>query len=143
MDNFRLLLFFALAFVLLLLYQAWMKDYGTPPQQEIVATTSMGTTEPVVVPETQDTAVPDVGVEASVPAAAPAGMAPMAQSGDVIHVQTDVLRVQLSTVGGSFRHLELLNYPVNPDRPDIKVQLFKPQLPNFYLAQSGFVGSVA
>jgi YidC/Oxa1 family membrane protein insertase len=143
MDNFRLLLFFALAFVLLLLYQAWMKDYGTPPQQEIAATTSMNPTDPVVVPQTQGAAVPDVGVEASVPAAAPAGMAPMAQTGDVIHVQTDVLRVELSTVGGSFRHLELLNYPVDPDRPDIKVQLFKPQLPNFYLAQSGFVGSVA
>ena len=31
MDNLRLILIFALAFVLLLLYQAWVKDYGAPP----------------------------------------------------------------------------------------------------------------
>ena len=36
MDNLRLILFFSLAFILLLLWQAWHEDYGQLPQSAAV-----------------------------------------------------------------------------------------------------------
>ena len=44
MDNQRLILFVALSFVVLLLWQAWMEDYGPAP--EPAATAQLG--EPAV-----------------------------------------------------------------------------------------------
>ena len=47
MDIQRLILSIALVFVLLLLWQAWQEDYGTPPQlaqQEAPAATSPAST---------------------------------------------------------------------------------------------------
>ncbi len=143
MDNFRLLLFFALAFVLLLLYQAWMEDYGTQPGPTVSNVQQQSTGSAVSATEGGDAAVPEITVDNSVPATAPAGMAVVADAGQVIRVETDVIRAELSSIGGSFRQLELLNYPVDPDQPDVKVQLFKPETPNYYIAQSGLVGGDA
>ncbi len=143
MDNFRLLLFFALAFVLLLLYQAWMEDYGTPAPPPVAATQQQSSSPSSVADSGMPDAVPEVSVDNSVPATAPNGMSSVADTGQVIRIETDVIQAELSTKGGSFRSLQLLNYPVDPDRPDIKVQLFKPETPNYYIAQSGLVGSNA
>ena len=52
MDNVRLLLFMALAFLGMLLYQAWQQDYATPvPQTPTPAATGTAPTAPTDAPD--------------------------------------------------------------------------------------------
>ena len=67
MDNQRLLLFIGLSFVMLLLWQAWMEDYGPPPQAEVpVAMTGQVSDMPAGAPldtSTDTTDLPGISAE--------------------------------------------------------------------------------
>ncbi|MFY9972808.1 MAG: membrane protein insertase YidC [Chromatiaceae bacterium] len=143
MDNLRLVLAFSLAIVLLLIYQAWMRDYGaTAPE------VSAGTSAPSQV-TTGDSApdlpqaVPQVAPSAPAETPTPLATTTAAPALEPIRVGTDVLKVEISPRGGTLVSAWLLDYPVTPERPEDKVRLFKPDAPNLYLAQSGLLGSAA
>ena len=136
MDNLRLILLFSLAFVALLLYQAWMHDYETPKtqsQEGHPALATQGILAPPVVSLPQVTAtVADAPTQKYTSSQTQAAL---------ITVQTDTLRAQISTRGGTLENLYLLNYPISPEQSEIKFQLFKAEEPNLYVAQSGLIGS--
>ncbi|MEW8506702.1 MAG: membrane protein insertase YidC [Candidatus Thiodiazotropha sp.] len=141
MDNLRLILFFVLAFVGLLLYQAWQQDYGpqsqTKPQTSSAPAPGTGAKE-------DSAAVPTVEVKAELPAAA--GSDDSAATGKaaravVIQVKTDLLDLEISTQGGTVQKALLLDYPVSLDHPDVKVELLSPMEPDIYIAQSGLIGT--
>jgi YidC/Oxa1 family membrane protein insertase len=140
MDNIRLILFFVLAFVGLLLYQAWQQDYG--PQSQARPETAPTTAAPDV---TKDSAaVPTVEVKAELPAVAgPDGTEASASEtrGRIVRVTTDLLDLEISTRGGTVQKALLLDYPQSLEQPDIKVELLTPREPEIYIAQSGLIGS--
>ncbi|MES9944896.1 MAG: membrane protein insertase YidC [Candidatus Thiodiazotropha sp.] len=140
MDNIRLILFFVLAFVGLLLYQAWQQDYG-PKSQAKPQTTDTSVTPDVV---ESSAAVPTVEVKAELPAAAGPDSA-VASAGSaqaqIVRVETDLLKVEISTRGGTVQKALLLDYPESLDQPDIKVELLTPREPDIFIAQSGLIGS--
>ncbi|MFZ0790148.1 MAG: membrane protein insertase YidC [Chromatiaceae bacterium] len=139
MDNLRLVLVFSLVAVLLLIYQAWMADYGpaaTPSQDAGTAAPQAVTGDKPAVPQ----GVPQL------PAASQASLTPdtlpdAAGGPEPIVVETDVLRVEISPKGGTIASVWLLDYPANPEDPRDKFRLFKPQPPNMFIAQSGLIGS--
>ncbi len=141
MDNLRLVLVFSLAIILLLIYQAWMEDYG--------ATYSPGTAgeRPAVQAAAGDSradlprGVPQVAAATPSAAPAPGVQAQGTPSLEPIRIQTDVLRIEISPRGGTLASAWLLDYPVMPERPEDKVRLFKPDTPNLFLAQSGLIGT--
>jgi len=142
MDNLRLILLFSLAFVALLLYQAWMRDYGMPATQskDRTATSAPKSLAPSIAP------IPQATVSATETSAPTAIAAPVIQESPalpaaLITVQTDILRAQISTHGGTLDNLYLLDYPVTPEQSKIKFQLLKAEDPNLYIAQSGLIGS--
>lgn len=141
MDNLRLVLVFSLAVVLLLIYQAWMDDYGSIAPRGVVA--ESGETPAQVTQSSPDLPQGVPQVAAPGPASAPtagttsSGASPL----EPIRVETDVLRVEISPRGGTLASAWLLQYPVTPERPDDKVRLFKPDTPNLFLAQSGLIGA--
>ncbi len=140
MDNLRLVLIFSLAAVLLLIYQAWMADYGpaatgtrsldTAPSQSATADAPVLQGVPAVPAPSQS-----VLTSESAPGATDAPQP--------ITVETDVLRVEISPKGGTIASIWLLNYPVTPESPEDKFRLFKPDPPNMFVAQSGLIGSKA
>ena len=132
MDNQRLFLFVALSFVVLLIWQAWMEDYGPAPQE---ATSTPSATETAALPEggedlpmapvdkpVADTAIPE---EISL------------KTAEEIVVETDLMRVVINTNGGDLRRIDLLDYPENtePDSPPFR--LLNDSLPNLFVLQSG------
>lgn len=148
MDNLRLVLAFSLAAVLLLIYQAWMTDYGPAgtlnreggqPVQQSAAGGS-----PVPPPGApQAEGVPQVPM-AGATSPAPPSPASLSDAGDVaqpIRVETDLLRVEISPKGGTIQSVWLRDYSVTPENPDDKFRLFKPQPPNMFVAQSGLIGA--
>ena len=144
MDNLRLILFFTLAFLGLLIYQAWQQDYGTPAAQGEVEQ-ARGTTGAPTLPDADETGVPTADVKAELPEAAAGtsvqGAEGKSQQAQVIKVETDLLSLEISTQGGTVQKAYLLDYPDSLDTPDIKVKLFSPSGPNLYIAQSGLIGT--
>lgn len=141
MDNLRLILFFTLAFLGLLLYQAWQQDYGTPNQS--TSKEAESSTPPAAGVGTAS--VPTAEVKADLPAAAttpdPGAADGKGLVSEVIAVETDLLKLEISTQGGTVQKAFLLDYPDALERPDIKVELLSPSEPNIFIAQSGLIGS--
>jgi YidC/Oxa1 family membrane protein insertase len=133
MDNYRLILFVALAFVLMLIWQAWERERPSAPPVAEVPTQA-------VTPEAAIPAAPALPGAAS-PAAEPKSLAfPRA---DRIEVLTDVVRAEIDTAGGDLRRLWLLKHPVSVDQPDEPIALLKDAEQETFIAQSGIVGHTA
>ena len=135
MDNRRLILFAALAFVGFLLYQAWLQDYGPKPvtaavtaEQSVRADATAAT--PPAAPGTLAAASP-----VTQPAAVPATAA--LPKGREIHVQTDVLDLVIDTAGGDIRRAELLQYPQDLKHPDRLVRVLDDNDAALLVLQSG------
>jgi len=139
MDNLRLILFFALAFVLLLIYQAWMADYGEARKPASFAEHAPATPSPTPSPAVPDLAKPEAPARAH-----PQPPTPAAAKQRQLHpitVETDLLRVEISLRGGTIDSLWLKKYLVQPNHPAQKVRLMKPAPPNMFIAQSGLLSS--
>jgi len=143
MDNQRLILFIALSFVSLMLFQAWEQDYGqdsgqptTPaavsqPQGDgpapIEASPSAGTAEAPNAPVTQQATGPAVsGVDNKI------------ESRERITVRTDLLRVELDTLGGDIRVVDLLAFPAELKQPEIPFRLMTDTGAQLFITQTGF-----
>lgn len=141
MDNQRLILFFALAFVLFLTWEAWQADYGPQPVAEAPASDSAGVPEaPKDVPLAQPQ--PDAASRADTPAAPDTGMEATPTSRR-IHVRTDTFDIEIDTRGGDIREADLLQYPVSTKQPDEPFRLLKDTLPNLFVAQTGLLANTS
>lgn len=144
MDNLRLILVFTLAFIILLLWQAWNEDYGPKPQQEVVATQMDGTSVSAG-GVTNSVPSPDVSKPISTEnqiatEALPGAMTSMETTAGIIGVTTDLFTLEIDTRGGSILSLLLNEYPVSLEQKDVKFKLMKPTSPDLFLAQSGLIG---
>jgi YidC/Oxa1 family membrane protein insertase len=145
MENIRLILFFALAFIGLLLYQAWIEDYGSPSvtkAKDTQPTEISESTEPAS-PDRASGAVPEVTVTSETLDKTPVQPAsPDAQmAGKVVKVETDLFRIEISTAGGTLQRAFLLDYATSPETPEDKLELLSPSMPDLFIAQSGLIGS--
>ncbi len=146
MDNQRLILFFALAMVTLLLWEAWQRDYAVRPTQ--APSTAESTSQPPLETGAEATAESGAPVTASdVPdQTTAAGLTPAVQPtgplkrGERIRVITDLLDVIIDTTGGDVRRVRLLAYPVSVDDPSPYL-LMSDDPERLYVAQSGFISA--
>ena len=122
MDPIRLILFIALSFGILLLWQ----EYFAPPPKKPVATQSVTPTATAASTATGGT-----------PAAA--ASAPLA-TGQDITIKTDTFNVSINTLGGDVRQLELVKYSAveNDQQP---LRLFESGKDRTYIAQTGLVSA--
>ncbi len=144
MDNLRLILIFALVFVVLMLWQAWQEDYETGPVVAGAEAQQVGLQE-VMVPTPQPTAVETGVPEAPVVAGNETPETPVvpevSAKTPTIRVVTDFFDAEIDTRGGTIRNLYLQEYPVSLQDQEKKFQLLKGELPSLFMAQSGLVGS--
>jgi YidC/Oxa1 family membrane protein insertase len=116
MNNPRVLLWAALAAILLLNYQAWMKDYGAtsssaaPPAASGTASPNPSAGKDSAVPQKFAT---EPGASAAPVATSPAAenVEPAAENAPRVHVRTDVLDMDISLQGGTITRADLLRYP--------------------------------
>ena len=137
MDNMRLILFAALAFVTLSLWQAWQQDYGSRPKP--VSSEKESSLEQI---GGSGLSTDDIPVPVAVANDEPADVVQVSkksESGQRIIVETDVFKALIDTKGGDLRRTALKQYPINSDRPDIPFVLFDDQNGIFYTSQGGFL----
>lgn len=131
MDNVRLLLFMALAFVSLLLWEAWQADYGVTAKPAAESSAS----------QLED--APDIPVgNLAEPQVSPVpGDITSPTESKTVHVVTDTLDLHISTLGGSVVDAKLEQYPVSIDTPDIKFHLLSTRPADYFIAQAGLAGA--
>jgi YidC/Oxa1 family membrane protein insertase len=155
MNNSRIYLWLALAFVLYLNYTTWQRDY--PPHPVVVTPASQ--TTPSKQPSSLANSIPQAqqsGASSTAPApvtpspppptsaAAAAGIPAVkpaaSANAPLIHVHTDVYDIAISTRGGTLEDVRLLKYAQIKGRAD-RVQLENDANPQtVYLLQSGLTG---
>ncbi len=131
-DNLRLILLLALGFVLFLIWEAWQKDYA-PAEPAQAATTTLTPNSVADVPSGA-TAQPAPAATTTEAPATPAALA----TAQRVHVVTDVLDVEIDTVGGDLRRLDLLAYPAVAGKPE-PVRLMTEAASKLFVAQTGLL----
>src|SRR6185503_4896021 len=137
MDTRRLILFFIFGFSMLMLWEAWQKEYGPKPpaptpQTQVPASVPAPGAKPGAPPATAAPATPRAP-DGSVPGAA----APAAK-GETITVRTDLIVVEIDTLGATLKRVELLKHKEAKDSAKNLV-LLGPE--HRYEAQSGLTGN--
>ncbi len=131
MDNQRTLLFAALAFVSILIWQAWQTDYVLP-QATAKAVSQSGTGEQV-------NDVPSAGGDnLQISEGGQQGLKPT--RGEVITVTTDVYKLQINTLGGGINQLQLSQYPEEKGL-DVPIQLLNDNGSKIFVVESGLIAS--
>ena len=139
MDNTRLFLFAALAFVAMLIWQQWQLDYGPQP-----VTSSAGVNPTPSVPEQAAEAdssnivdLPDqadgLALDATATLETTASIAPES----LVTVETDVVIAVIDRKGGVIRSLKLKKYPVSLDQPEQGLEIVHSDAESLYVIQSG------
>lgn len=144
MENQRLLIWATFGMLLWMTYQAWVADYG-PSATASQSETPAAQMEPAAADDGGIPALPVDAADAPAPTstdtAAP-GLDGLPQTTDdtappVIRVRTDVLDVDISTIGGTLTRANLLRYPVHKDQPGVHVELLSPGAIDYGLIRTG------
>jgi len=144
MDNQRIILFMALAIVVLFMWESWEERTNPPQPQQIVQTQQ--STSPSVPAEQGTAAVPTEGndvptVTNTVDKPKVAATQSSVKTGKRIRVKTDVFDVDLDSVGGDLRRAFLPQYPISLEEKDKAFPLMDDNLPQLFIAQSGLLSN--
>ena len=145
MDNQRLFLFVALSFVMLLLWQAWMEDYGpVTPVETPSAETGQPADSPAVIStdgladgsDLPSATADTVNHDSTLPETE------LLEKSQYIDIETDLFHIMIDTTGGDLRQAYLLAYPATtePDSPPFR--LLNDSMPNLFIIQSGLRAAV-
>ncbi len=145
MPNIRFTLWFALAALLYLNYEAWNHDYGlAPTAADTAAVPGAPSTAPslsAAVPAAASGATAGAAAGAGAPPAAPttAAPSPPAEAERApIHVVTDVFDIEIGLKGGELERADLLKYPLHKDTPNEPVRLLnRDGAASLYVLQTG------
>ncbi len=138
METTRFILLIALGLVLTMIWQAWQEDYA-----EIGVVQHADTSVPTQLPDTDD----NIGLSDQQTATLNNVADPLlAQSsatdeskGKVVRVKTDVLDIEINTVGGTIQRAALLDYSITKKDQSDKVILLKNEPNDFYIIQGGLL----
>lgn len=144
------MLLIALIFLGFLLYAEWQKDYGPQPVinnvndelssqglQNNIPTQDNNSIPDNMVISSDD--VPQVSSQSSVEDSVPSQKTTR-NSGTIITVITNVLKLEIDTLGGSVVYAELLQYPTTKNGKE-NIVLFSKKSDKAYFAQSGLLSS--
>lgn len=140
METQRLLLYMALGFISLILYQNWVQDYQRPAPTTQTSAID-GAPTPAVPGAVSGIPVPDQAnlpvAPGSTPASSPAATVSPQASTPTISVKTDVMDVVVSTTGATIISVTLSDYPVSIDQPDVPFTLMSNEPAHYLVAESG------
>ena len=136
METTRFLLIISLGLVLMMIWQAWIEDYGYLDAQNDTGL-RLETNEQKSSPA-EDTNIPSLNIEESITADPVKTDSSEASKTNAVYVTTDVLDVVINTLGGTIEYAALKKYPISKKDPDKKIVLLRRnEQNNFYLIQGG------
>ncbi len=141
MDYKKIILYLALAFVSVSIWNAWQREFPaqTVKQQETAAAVVKPSTDVPLVPEHVN--VNNTPKSTDTSAAFPS-KAVSSNKSNVITVKTDVLTAHIDLNGGNITSLALPAYPKSLKTPNSPVELLRDTQGKQYIAQSGLTGKL-
>jgi YidC/Oxa1 family membrane protein insertase len=149
MNNPKNMLLVALLFLGILLYMEWQKDYASRPiseetsQLESSSATINNSAETADIPaqnKTSESLESDVPTTTVKPSVEPEAAKLTRNSGSLITVTTNVLKLKIDTIGGSVVYAELLQYPVKKKSKE-NIVLLSQETEKAYFAQTGLLST--
>jgi YidC/Oxa1 family membrane protein insertase len=142
MDNQRLVLFIALSLVILMIFTTWQAE-NQPPPSAVVESSSPGvaTESGTTISADTPTAIPAIQDSTATPKMVAAPTSEPSTKGQIITVSTDMLNLEINTVGGEISRVSLPQYPATQDKPEVPFQLLDDRMPKYFVAQSGLLAS--
>lgn len=150
MGNLRPVLLITLGLLGYMLWIEWRKDYGPPPAQptsvnatsakEVFVEAPVTPPGELDLPQALDTAQAQTHTNEAL---TPQSAAAMLSESATIGVLTDVLKVEISTLGGTVVGAQLLHYPVVLEEPEKTVNLLEQHGEILFIAQSGLLSHQA
>jgi YidC/Oxa1 family membrane protein insertase len=140
MDNQRIILFFALSFVLLLIWQAWQEDFPASPSATTAVTEGVETARPADVPSAVNGAR-DTAKTTEMAVATPKISDNKLETAGRVHVVTDTLDVDIDLRGGDLREVDLIEYPVDLSKEKTPFRLLQDSESHILIAQSGLLSA--
>ena len=132
MDSQRLILFFVFSASVFFLLEAWQRDQ----QPSSPAVTKPG--QKAEAPTVPTVPAPGDKLVATQAAKPPEGSATLTP-GETIKIETDLLRAEVSTVGGDLRELELKAHRGTVEKGSV-YELYQNKPDHVYVAQTGLIG---
>lgn len=122
-NNFRAFLWAICAASFMILWVQWQGANAPAAQETPQNTAQTADGQSAEIPNAPTTPASDINTQATA-SQVPGETIPLAHSGELIHVETDVLSIQIDTRGGTLVESDLLQYPisVNDDTP---IKLFQ------------------
>jgi len=136
MEQQRLILFIALSLVLFLIWDAWQREFSPQPVAPVAEIAGSSTANSAG--SNADVPVADVAKSSESAAYMPASEPVLIKQAQRIQVETDVFRIEIDTLGGDLRIVDLKKFPVSVDKPEQASRLMKDEMGNLFIAQSGF-----
>jgi len=138
MDNQRLFLYIALGFISVVLYSTWQATYYpiTPPVVADNEAVSGVPSNGVAAPAATD-GIADLPSAASDSATTTTISPAVASEETRVSVQTGILDITLSSIGGTLANVNLLDYPVSHKQPDEPFALINNDPLDLLVAESG------
>jgi YidC/Oxa1 family membrane protein insertase len=137
MDIKRTVLLVVFSLSLLMLWENWNR-YSNPPLPPTADSSAQA-----AAPASKDNALPQPSAPAPAAAAAPTGELPAtaatAGAGESITLTTDLLKLEISTLGGDITRVELLKHEDSKETGN-PVVLLQKDINHTYVAQSGLIG---
>jgi len=148
METQRLLLYMALGFLSLIIYQTWMQDYHAPvvttqttdsPGINAPAASGTDTQSGVAAaPSANDLPLGPAGGDTTSGTTTEATVSPsQVATSPAVSVTTDVMHVRIDTVGATIIGVELLDYPVSIEDTDTPFSLMSNEPGKYLVAESG------
>ncbi|MDD3380343.1 MAG: membrane protein insertase YidC [Rugosibacter sp.] len=138
MDNRRLILLLVFSFSLVMLWDGWQK-HNAPATQLVSAVKQIGDTPQPSMPSLADVHNPSAPGLPAVTSNGNATPVNPAVKPQTIKVETDLLAVEISTLGGDIVQLDLKKHHSSADKKRA-FTLFEEQGRHTYMAQSGLIG---
>lgn len=135
MDFQRLIIFAALFFTLMMIWEAWQEDYVRPLQPRSDATETQ--TAAVISNDLPTTQSLQSGSMTDAPTHL---LQNKIESQGRIKVSTDLYEIEIDAKGGDLRQLDLLLYPVESKHPDKPFRLLDDKK-TIFIAQSGLLST--
>ena len=130
MDTKRLILFVIFSFSILMLWDAWQRQHAPQPTA-------------IEAQQTADSSIPQAvtGKPAKEQAELPKESGFHLQTGQRIHVETDLFKADIDSIGGDLRKLELTKHKASDSNDKDFVLMDDSAAPMLYVAQSGLIGT--
>jgi YidC/Oxa1 family membrane protein insertase len=144
MGNLRPVLLISLGLLAYMLWIEWQKDYGASPVNTSSPEASFpldasGSSSPRPAGQLDLPQPMDIGQAGGQETPTTENIAVMQAESPSITVTTDVLELKIDLLGGTLTSALLLDYPIDVDEPQEKVNLLQPYGEHLFIAQSGLL----